>query len=75
MSHQQHVEKAKATARCEWCGEALDTEPDRRRQYHRLCFVEFSQVAMQHQLGTLADQVGRTLQLLNGVIDRLPRLP
>jgi hypothetical protein len=59
MSHQSHAERAAAVPKCAWCGEALDTEPDKRRQYHRLCFVEFTQVQQGREIEALARIAGK----------------
>jgi hypothetical protein len=85
MSHQSHAERAAAIPKCEWCSEPLETEPDKRRGYHRLCFVEYTQVHHGReieQLATVAGKLAAALERISAAVDsvklgvpKLPKLP
>ena len=66
MSHRAHAQHAAATANCNWCGEPLDTEPDKRRQYHRLCFVEYTQVQQGREIATIGRILGKIAHAFTG---------
>lgn len=67
MSHQSHANRAATIPTCEWCNEPLDTEPDKRRQYHRLCFVEYTQVQQGREIEALGRVAGKLAVALERV--------